>query len=110
MLSLVMVHASKGASQYLFRSRALDKARRQAVKVVSLNLMALCDVLFNLKYTTCVYKVTVAVHSFGNSVWICPSSPGTRRMFSFGIVKGLKDPRGMIWITRWAPTVMMRVL
>ena len=24
-------------------------------------------------------------------------------MFSFGIVKGLKHSRGIIWITRWAP-------
>ena len=24
-------------------------------------------------------------------------------MFSFGSAKGLKVPRGIIWITRWAP-------
>ena len=37
----------------------------------------LCDVLFNLKYVGCTYKVTVAIASFGNIVWICPLAPGT---------------------------------
>ena len=30
----------------------------------------LCDVLFNPKYAGCVYKVTVAIDSLGNIVWI----------------------------------------
>ena len=29
-----------------------------------------CDVLFNPKYAGCVYKVSVAIDSFGNIVWI----------------------------------------
>ena len=37
----------------------------------------LCDVLFNSKYAGCVYKVTVAIDSLGNIVWICPLAPGT---------------------------------
>ena len=36
----------------------------------------LCDVLFNPKYAGCVYKVTVAIDSLGNIVWICPLAPG----------------------------------
>ena len=35
------------------------------------------DVLFNPKYARCVYKVTVAIDSLGNIVWICPLAPGT---------------------------------
>ena len=31
----------------------------------------LCDALLNPKYAGCVYKVTVAVDSLGNIVWIC---------------------------------------
>ena len=31
----------------------------------------LSDVLFNPKYASHVYKVTVAVDNFGNIVWIC---------------------------------------
>ena len=37
----------------------------------------LCDVLFNPKCAGCVYKVTVAIDSLGNIVWICPLAPGT---------------------------------
>ena len=37
----------------------------------------LCNVLFNPKYAGCVYKVTVAIDSLGNIVWICPLAPGT---------------------------------
>ena len=37
----------------------------------------LCDVLFNPKYAGCVYKVTVAIDSLGNIVWICLLAPGT---------------------------------
>ena len=37
----------------------------------------LCDVLFNPKYAGCAYKVTVAIDSLGNIVWICPLAPGT---------------------------------
>ena len=37
----------------------------------------LCDVLFNTKYAGCVYKVTVAMDSLGNIIWICPLAPGT---------------------------------
>ena len=29
------------------------------------------------KYGGCVYKVTVAIDSFGNIAWICPLAPGT---------------------------------
>ena len=110
MLTTVIVPTNKGACQYVFQSYALDKARRQAAKDVPLNLMALYDVLFNLKSSICVFKITVPIDSLGNSVWIYLLSPGTRLMFSFGIVKGRKDPRGIIWIVRWAPTVMMGML
>ena len=37
----------------------------------------LCNVLFNPKYAGYVYKVTVAIDSLGNIVWICPLAPGT---------------------------------
>ena len=37
----------------------------------------LCDVLFDLKYAGCVYKVAVAIDAMGNIIWICPLSPGT---------------------------------
>ena len=37
----------------------------------------LCDVPFNPKYAGCVYKVTVAIGSLGNIVWICLLAPGT---------------------------------
>ena len=63
----------------------------------------LCDVLFNLKYAGCIYKVTVAIDTLGNIVWICPLAPGHRRMFSFGIVRGPKGQRDIIWIMRLAP-------
>ena len=59
----------------------------------------LCDVLFNPKYTGCVYTVTVAIDSLGNIVWICWPL-GHRRMFSFGMAKGPKGVRGIIWIMR----------
>ena len=35
----------------------------------------LCDVLFNPEYASCVYKVTIAIDSLGNIVWICLLSP-----------------------------------
>ena len=34
-------------------------------------------VLFNPKYTGCVYKVMVAIGSLDTIVWICPLAPGT---------------------------------
>ena len=55
----------------------------------------LCDVLFNPKYAGGVYTITVAIDSIGNIVcW----PPGHRRMFTFGIAKGPKDARNIIWI------------
>ena len=68
MLPPVMIPAGKRASQYLSWSRALGKACQQAAKGVSLNLTALCGVLFNLKFASCAYKVTVAIDSVGNIV------------------------------------------
>ena len=38
---------------------------------------ALFDVLFNPKYAGHIWKVTVAIDSLGNIVWICPLAPRT---------------------------------
>ena len=43
--------------------------------------------------------LTVLVTSFGFVRW----PPGHRQMFSFGIAKGRKGARCMIWIMRLAP-------
>ena len=60
--------------------------------------------------------MTIAINILGNNVWICLLSPTTQLIFLF-IMKGLKAPRGIIWITSWAPwmvhaqgIVMMRIL
>ena len=64
MLPPVMVSTVKQASQSSSWSRALlVKARQQAAKDVPLDLRAFWDVLFDLKYASCVYKVTVAIDS-----------------------------------------------
>ena len=52
-----------------------------------------CDVLFNPKYAGCVYKVTVAIDSLGNIVWICgavwsPNSKGVSNGCGWGLFGG----------------------
>ena len=37
--------------------------------------------LWNPKYASHVYKVTVAVDMLGNIIWICPLAPGTSAIF-----------------------------
>ena len=54
----------------------------------------LCDVLFNQKYANCVYKVTVAIHSLGNIIWICPLAPGTSAYVLIGDREGPKRSEG----------------
>ena len=65
----------------------------------------LCDVLFNPKYAGCVYKVTVAIDSLGNIVWICPLAPGTSADVLIWDREGPKRSKG-----HYIVYMMMRVL
>ena len=54
----------------------------------------LCDVLFYPKYAGCVYKVTVAIDSLGNIIWICLLAPWTSADVLIWDRKGLKRANG----------------
>ena len=56
----------------------------------------LCDVLFNPKYG-CVYKVTVAIDSLGNIIWLCPLAPGTSANVLIWDREGPKKEQGALY-------------
>ena len=49
--------------------------------------------LWNPKYPSHVYKVTVAVDMLGNIIWICPLAPGTLRTMGACPASCLDSPK-----------------